>query len=196
MAVILFQRVDWTMTAFGEPMYAAQETVALVDYLSSPYMSGLESYAHELNRRPYVYAMHWMPFDIMHPEQVSGRTRYEAAQRLLAGPVRALPKLNPAEGIQLVRFLLRTCQIDRERCAGLLAALRDYRYAWTPGTQSYGKPEHGQSSHAADCLRYLAQAAKMSAPGRSERVKGLRRAKLDFDPFTWDAQRRAEEGWR
>jgi hypothetical protein len=62
-------------------------------------------------------------------------------------------------GIEAVRSLLSTCFIDERKCAHLLKCLENYHKRYNEKTQTYSEsPMHDWCSHAADSVRYMANA--------------------------------------
>ena len=133
---------------------AGKET-RLIDYLEG-HGAGLEHYAKLLKEKPYLYGKHIAPHDIEVRELGTGRSRKEVAGELGIGFDTA-PKLAPHDGIQAVRVMLRSCWIDKTRCAKGLLALRSYHYEWDEKRRVFGlTPEHDWSSHGCDALRTYA----------------------------------------
>ena len=62
-------------------------------------------------------------------------------------------------GIESVRALLSTAFIDQNKCAHLIKCLENYHKKYNDKTQSYSEsPLHDWTSHAADSVRYMANA--------------------------------------
>lgn len=140
-AVWFFQR-----DAFG--------AVRLIEYYENS-GEGLGHYAGIVLAKGWRYARHIAPHDIMVRELGTGKSRLETA-RALGIPFTPCRNLPVADGINAVRRLLPLCRFDAARCAGGLAALRQYQKAWNEKAGVFGSPLHNWTSHAADAFRYLA----------------------------------------
>ncbi|WP_207483148.1 PBSX family phage terminase large subunit [Arenibaculum pallidiluteum] len=114
-------------------------------------------YVAELQRRPYVWGVDWLPHDARAELlAASGRT-IESQMRELGRTVQIVPRISVADGINAARTVFPRCWFDEARCAEGLQALRHYRYEVDPDTGRFGRnPLHDQASHAADAFRYLA----------------------------------------
>ena len=107
---------------------------------------GLEWYATQIKDKPYFYAVHVLPHDIMARELGTGKSRYEVLMALL-GSVFVCPGHSVEDGITAARSTLRMCWFDRVRTEPGLSALKNYHK--TPK----GQPLHNWASHAADAFR-------------------------------------------
>ena len=129
--------------------------IRLIDYYEAS-GEGLHHYIKELKSKPYTYARHFFPFDVMVRELGTGSSRYEMLQSLGVRPS-IVPRLPVQDGIEAVRALLPRCWIDRSACAPGLKALRHYHRTMNQITGDWNsKPNHDWSSHACDAFRYLA----------------------------------------
>jgi hypothetical protein len=138
------------------------QEIHVLDYIEAS-GEALPYYVKELQRRPYVYAAHWLPPDAEAREYSSGQSRSDIAQRLGLRPVRIVPKHEVADGIENGRLLFSRCYFDPEQCGRLLDCLAAYRKQWDSKRQTFQKqPVHDWSSHAADAFRYMAVALKTS----------------------------------
>jgi hypothetical protein len=119
---------------------------------------GIEEYAKELQRRPYVYGKHHFPHDITQTEFGSGRTRYEVAESLFgADRVDIVPKIAFEDGVNAVRMILPRCYFDEAKCQEGINALQNYHREWDDKLREYkNKPVHDWASHPADAFRYFA----------------------------------------
>lgn len=136
--------------------------VRLIDYMEGSGV-GLDWYARELQRKPYVYGEHLLPHDARARELGTGRTREET----LAGlgvRARIVPMHQVDDGINAVRLLLPRMWFDREKCAKGLKMLALYHRDFDERHGVFRlKPVHDQSSHAADAIRYLAMGIRENA---------------------------------
>jgi hypothetical protein len=137
--------------------------VRVLDYYEA---SGerIPHYLAWLRSRPYHYAMMWLPHDAEH-RQLTGLTPAEVIREAGFG-IEVLPRLSLESGINAARMLFSRLWFDRERCAPGLEALRHYRWAYNERMgEVKSAPVHDWASHAADALRYLAQACQSSGRG-------------------------------
>lgn len=100
-----------------------------------------------------------LPHDAKTTEMTSGLSRSE--QAINAGlPVYQLDKTNQADGIDLVRRMLKNMWID-PRCEYSIECLQKYSKDWDTRLQVWkDKPRHDDFSHGADMLRYYAWGAE------------------------------------
>ena len=145
---------------------AGRET-RLIDY-EEGHGAGLEHYAKLLKEKPYTYGKHIGPHDIEVRELGTGRSRKEVAEGL-GIRFEVAPKLPLQDGIQAVRVLLRSCWIDKTKCAKGILALRSYHREWDEKLRIYGlTPEHDWSSHACDGLRTYAVGGPRFVEGETQ----------------------------
>ena len=138
--------------------------IRVIDYFEAS-GEGLNYYAKELDRKPYVYNMHIMPHDIRVRELGTGKSRYETALSLGIKPITIAPSLPVDDGIQAVRNIIPRCYFDKKKCAQGIAALQDYRKEYDEQRKEYkSRPYHDWTSHASDAFR-------MFAVGHKEEVK-------------------------
>jgi hypothetical protein len=128
----------WFMQRVGREYHA-------VDYLANT-GKGLEWYATQIKAKPYFYAVHVLPPDIMARELGTGKSRYEVLMALL-GSVFVSPGHSVEDGITAARSVIRQTWFDKVRCDGGLSSLKNYHKSKT------GKPVHNWASHASDAFR-------------------------------------------
>lgn len=133
----------------------------IIDHLSGS-LQALSYYLKKMQERPYVYGMHWLPWDGEAKELGSGRSIQEQMQAVFGrDKVRCAKRLSVADGIAAVRAIFGRCWFDRERCADGIQSLRHYRYERDENLGSFKRdPLHDWSSHDADAFRTLAVAIK------------------------------------
>ena len=131
------------------------QTIRIIDFYENS-KEGLEHYIKILREKPYDYGKHIAPHDIRVREFSSGITRFDKARQL--GIVFSIaPNIPIMDGIEQVRTTLPKCWIDDRNCVKLIKALENYRQEYDNKRKVYmDKPLHDWSSHAADCMRYLA----------------------------------------
>lgn len=151
--------------------------IRVIDYLEGS-GEGLEYYAKELDKKPYVYGTHYAPHDIKVRELGTGRSRYEIAESL-GIRFEIVPNISIADGIQAVRSILPKCWFDAERCERGLDALRSYTKKWDEENKTFkDTPLKDWSSHAADAFRYFALSYKEKKPWPNY---------LNYKPISWMA---------
>ena len=66
------------------------------------------------------------------------------------------PKVNFADGIEQLRFVLDRVRIDKTKCSLGLRAIREYARKFDEANNKYSdKPQENWYLHAVDALRYL-----------------------------------------
>lgn len=129
--------------------------VHVFDYVEN-HGVGLDWYAAEVQRRPYIYAQHFLPHDIVQREITTARAR-EDVLRDLGIAATVIPKQKKDESISAARLLLPRCRFDAQKCKVGVEALRHYRREWDAKNKVFSdKPLHDWSSHAADAFSTLA----------------------------------------
>jgi hypothetical protein len=139
------------------------QEVRVIDYYES---SGerIPHYLSWLQSRGYHYDRQWLPHDAEN-RQLTGLSVAEVVGQAGFG-ARVLPRLPLEDGINAVRMLFPRLWFDRERCKAGLEALRHYRWGYNERMgELKPAPVHDWSSHAADSIRYLAQAARSAESG-------------------------------
>jgi phage terminase large subunit len=146
----------------------------IIDHLSGS-LQALQYYVKQLRERPYVYGMHWLPWDGEAKELGSGRSIQEQLQTIFGNDkVRCTKRLSVSDGIAAARAIFGRCWFDAEKCADGLQSLRHYRYERDENLGSFKRePLHDWASHDADAFRTLAVAIqdfKRPEPKREEPV--------------------------
>lgn len=125
---------------------------------------GLPHYAGVLDKRGYLYGRHVAPHDIEVRELGSGRSRVETAAKL-GIKFETAARLEIEEGIHATRMLFPRMWFDAKRCKAGLEALMHYRRDYNTRLREFkATPVHDWSSHAADALRTLGVAHKLTQP--------------------------------
>lgn len=128
--------------------------IRIIDYYEQA-DENFEHFARVLQEKPYVYGGHIPPHDIMVREMSSGITRRQRYADLGVHFIDPVPH-GIDDGIERVRATLNRVWIDKEKCAPLVMALKNYRYEYDTKRSIYkSKPIHDQYSHSSDALRYL-----------------------------------------
>lgn len=149
--------VFWQQTRGGE--------IRIIDYYEAS-GHGLDHYVKALRDKPYTYGKHFVPHDIQVRELGTGKSRLEVAQSL---GIRfdLAPKLSVEDGIGAVRMMLPKCWFDARKTESLIEALRLYQEKRDVKRDISLGPLHDWTSHAADCMRYMAVSIKAPPPARS-----------------------------
>lgn len=118
----------------------------------------LQHYLRELQKRPYLYGMHYLPHDAAH-DRLGSVTIEKQIKAVYPGKVKVLDRIHViSAGIEATRSIFPMCWFDEERCADGLQALRRYKYDVDPTTGGYSKnPLHDENSDAADSFRQIGQ---------------------------------------
>jgi hypothetical protein len=129
-------------------------TIRVIDYHEEAGY-GLDHYARMLDSKRYKYGKHYGPHDLAVREIGTGRSRVDVA-RSLGITFDVLPIARVEDGINAVRMMLPKVYIDKRKCAQLIESLRQYRVKFDEKRQVSLGPLHDHTSHAADCVRYMA----------------------------------------
>ena len=140
--------------------------IRVIDYLEAA-GHGLDYYAKELDKRDYLYGVHYAPHDIQVRELSSGKSRLEIAKGLGIS-FKVLPADSVQDGIGTARLLISRMYFDEKKCAIGLDALRQYREKRDEKRGVNLGPLHDWSSHAADSFRYLAMGFSETQPKRDK----------------------------
>lgn len=148
--------VFWQQTRGGE--------IRVIDYYEAS-GHGLDHYVKALREKPYTYGKHYAPHDIQVRELGTGKSRLEVAQSL-GIKFDLAPNLSVEDGIQAVRMMLPKCWFDASKTNTLIEALRLYQEKRDVKRNISLGPLHDWTSHAADCVRYMALSIKQTAKPR------------------------------
>jgi hypothetical protein len=138
--------VFWQQTRGGE--------IRIIDYYEAS-GQGLDHYVRELRNRPYTYGRHIAPHDIAVRELGTGKSRLEVAESL-GIRFEVAKQMSVKDGIDAVRMMLPRCWFDAGKTGSLIEALRLYQEKYDPKRNISLGPLHDWTSHAADCIRYMA----------------------------------------
>ncbi len=103
------------------------------------------------------WGTHFGPHDIDQQHQGWETTESRLKRARQAGYIFAVtPKVNFADGIESLRFLLDRVRIDKNQCALGVRAIREYARKFDEANNKYSdKPQEGWYLHGVDALRYL-----------------------------------------
>jgi phage terminase large subunit len=104
------------------------------------------------------WGTHWMPHDVKHQYQGWEQTESRLVQARKHGwQFQVTPKVNFADGIESLRFLLSKVRIHKLNCNLGIRAIREYAREFDEVKGIYSpNPTHNWTSHPIDALRYLA----------------------------------------
>ena len=132
--------------------------VRIIDFYENQGES-IAHYAKMLQSKPYVYGTHYLPHDAGSGSIQTGRTLQDVAYEQGIKSVVLEREVDIGIGIEAVRSLLSIAFIDENKCRHLLKCLENYHKRYNDKTQSYSEsPLHDWTSHAADSVRYMANA--------------------------------------
>lgn len=128
--------------------------VRIIDFIEDSHRI-LADYVAELQRKPYVYGIDWLPHDGNNADLKTGKSSKEVMKKL-GRRVKVIPRMDVEAGIKAARMMFPRAYIDDERGARLIDCLRRYRRGVPESTGEPGNPVHDEFSHAADAWRGLA----------------------------------------
>ena len=127
--------------------------VRVIDYIEDSHRT-LDSYVDELRNKSYNWGTDYIPHDGRSRDFKSGKSTEEILQQL-GRSVTVLGRDDVEEGIRSARLMFGRVYIDH-KAAMLLNQLKRYRRTQNQSTGTFGAPLHDDSSHGADCFRYIA----------------------------------------
>lgn len=132
--------------------------VRIIDFYEN-HGEGIAHYVKHLQNKPYVYGTHYMPHDAGSGSIQTGRTLQDVAYEQGIKTTLLERETDIQIGIEAVRTLLSIAYVDQTKCSHLLKCLENYHKKYNEKTQSYSdSPLHDWTSHAADSVRYMANA--------------------------------------
>lgn len=141
-----------------------------------------------IKSKPYRYANHYLPHDVMVREWGHGaKTRYQTLRELGVAPIRVGVACDPADRINAARRLLPIVSFDIKAAAGA-DRLRNYRKRWNTSLAAYTGPLHDENSHGSDAFGEYA----INCPIRP----ALTPLKPINPPDLWGRHQEDEDGWR
>lgn len=145
-------------------------------------------YITEMRKKPYVYTQyHYGPHDLKVRELFgtgqNAKTRFQIAWEL-GLRYKIIKKHEIADGIEAVRHLLSTAEINEKPCFRGLEAIKGYRKEYDEVRKIYlAKPEHDWTSHASDAMRIAAMGLRIS--GEDSRKALPRTADGEYDVLSY-----------
>lgn len=132
--------------------------VRIIDFYEN-HGEGIAHYVKHIQSKPYVYGTHYMPHDAGSGSIQTGRTLQDISYEQGLKTTLLEREIDIQVGIEAVRTLLSIAYIDQTKCSHLLKCLENYHKKYNEKTQSYSEsPLHDWTSHAADSVRYMANA--------------------------------------
>lgn len=154
--------IGWSdATAIWFVQRVARET-RFIDYYETS-RTTIDDDLKECQSRGYFIDTIWLPHDARAKTKASRGLSLESQVRAKGLPVRLIPKLSRAEGINIARSGFGAAYFDQEKCADGLLALAHYKYEVVedPVKKTFSKePVHDWSSHGADSFRYASIAVR------------------------------------
>lgn len=138
--------------------YSGREYRIIHDYKNSGepiryYTSYVKDIAKE---RGYTIDWTLLPHDAAVTELIAGHKRVQEFASGGLTNIYTIPKVKHAEGIELVRQMLRFLWVDRT-CVYSIACFKNYTKQWDDSAQVWKKDAvHDEYSHGADAIRYMA----------------------------------------
>ena len=145
-------------TAIWYVQIIGREIIVLDHDSGQPFTTG-ERVAH-INSKDYHYAGHVMPHDAGQTQKGGMSFAVEMEKAGLKG-IRILPVTRDVNvGINSLRGMMPHMWFDKDNCKDGLEALEAYHLLYDEKKEMFlDNPCHDWSSHSADALRYLAEAA-------------------------------------
>lgn len=120
---------------------------------------GIAHYAKLIQSKPYVYGTHYMPHDAGSGSIQTGRTLQDVAYEQGIKATILEREADVSVGIESTRSMLSTVFIDEKKCSHLIKCLENYHKKYNEKQNCYSEsPLHDWTSHAADSIRYMANA--------------------------------------
>lgn len=163
------------------------QRVRFIDYYEN---SGevIGHYIGEMRKKPYVYSpYHYGPHDLQVRELFgtgqNAKTRWQVA-RDLGLHFKIVKRHDVTDGIETVRNLLATAEINEKPCHRGIEALKGYRKEFDEVKKIYlSKPLHDWTSHAADGMRTAAMGLRVTGDGHGKQLP--RNAESDYDVLSY-----------
>ena len=128
---------------------------------------GATYHAQQVESKPYIYAEHHMPHDVMQHEKGTGQALKDTYQSLFKAPIckvtRPRFKMDSITALSnifnLIHFNAKMCcvVVDKAPEKNLVTSLAYYRYKWDEDSKSYSKEPMGDfAADPADMMQTLA----------------------------------------
>ncbi len=133
----------------------------LVDYYENK-GKGMDHYVRILQQRGYIYARHWLPWDVgvqAAPEGMGQGKSLESIMRQMMPNVeiRTSPRWNNTQtAINAARLLFPRVWIDASKCEDGILGLRRYQWGDPPKSGATTRqPLHDRASHPSAAFQYI-----------------------------------------
>ena len=131
--------------------------IRCIDFLENNFKT-YDWYTNELRNKGYNYGLDFLPHDGGHKNEQTGMSAVEILRKLGRKVAEPLPRADVEEGIKAVRLVFPQIYFDDVKTVELVNHIKRYRRAIPTTTNEPQGPLHDEHSHAADMLRYMAQA--------------------------------------
>ena len=136
---------------------------------------GLPEYARHIRENTdYVFGTTYLPHDANHHEIGTGKTRTEHWRQLGFRDIRVVQKLDPADGIFVVKRMFPTMWFNEATTGSLRYALKHYH-------EEKGAPKADDTAHFADMVRYACIGIREPKPSVGKQPQ--RFANTEFNVF-------------
>jgi phage terminase large subunit len=127
--------------------------IRIIDYIEDSHRT-LDSYVDELKSKGFNWGTDFIPHDGRNKDFKSGKSTEEILQAM-GRTVIVLGRNDIEEGIRASRMMFSRVWVD-EKAQDIVNRLKRYRRTQNQSTGEFGAPLHDESSHGADCFRYIA----------------------------------------
>lgn len=132
--------------------------VRIIDFYENQ-GEGISHYLKLVQSKEYLYGTHYLPHDAGSGSIQTGRTLQDIMWEQGLKTTILERETDIQTGIEAVRNLLNIAFIDENKCRHLLKCLENYHKKYNDKAQCYSEsPVHDWTSHAADSMRYVANA--------------------------------------
>jgi len=127
--------------------------VRCIDYYETSGDGAETIYDEAIKNKPYKYAAHYLPHDVMVREWGAGaKTRFQTLTDMGMKNIRVGVAQNPAERINAARAILPIVSFNKDTVSVGVKRLRDYKRRLNRATGFYGGILHDDASHGADAF--------------------------------------------
>jgi phage terminase large subunit len=149
--------------------------IRIIDYIEDSHRT-LDDYVADLKGRRLNWGMDFLPHDGDQRDYKSGKSAKEILSAL-GCTVQIVPNMSIEGGIKVARMALGRTYFDK-KATGLVDRLKRYRRVVNASTNEPGSPLHDESSHGADCYRYLSIIADRLTNENLNDAKAIKYPKL------------------
>ena len=131
--------------------------IRVIEYIEDDHKT-LAHYSALLKKKELNWGKVFLPHDGATKDYKYDQSAQDIMQRL-GWRVQIVPRLGIEEGIKVARQTFNRVYFDRDKAAGLLRCLKNYKRRINTQTNEPGEPLHDEHSHGADAFRYLCVSA-------------------------------------